>query len=208
MGGEEDGAALAAQLPHHALQQMGRLGVKPHEGLIHDDELGLVQPRGDNGQLLLHAVGVGGNGLGQIVRQLEPRRVVPDADLPVGGADAEDVGDEIQVLDAAHKVVQVGVVGDVGNLPLAGQRLILDGLTVNGDLPRVELQNAHHRLQRGGLARAVMSDKAVDLAGPDVQAQIIHSPFLAVGLGQMLDFQHNILSCLSCAAARKAHRTF
>ena len=167
-----------------------------------------MQPRGDDGQLLLHAVGVGGDGLGQIVRQLKAGCVVPDTRLPVIGADAENVRDEVQVLDTAHEVVQVGVVGDVRDLPLAGQRLRLDGFSVNGDLPGVELQNPHHRLQSGGLARAVMSDKAVDLAGPDVQAQVVHGLFFAVGLCQMLDFQHNVLSCLSRSAARDPHRTF
>ena len=41
VGGEEDRAACVAELPHHALEQMGGLGVKTHEGLIHDDELRL-----------------------------------------------------------------------------------------------------------------------------------------------------------------------
>ena len=68
-----------AELPHHALEQMGGLGVQTHEGLIHHDELGLVEPGGDDGQLLLHAVGVGGDGLGQVVRQLEAGGVVVDA---------------------------------------------------------------------------------------------------------------------------------
>ena len=28
-----------AELPHHALEQMGGLGVQTHKGFIHDDEL-------------------------------------------------------------------------------------------------------------------------------------------------------------------------
>ena len=71
MGGEEDGTARTAQLPHHPLEDVGRLGVQAHKRLIHDDELGLVEPSGDNGQLLLHTVGVGGNGLGQVRRQFK-----------------------------------------------------------------------------------------------------------------------------------------
>ena len=58
--------------------------------------LGLVDPGGDDGQLLLHAVGVGGDGLGQVVGQLEQVGVFLDARLPVAGADAEDVGDEVR----------------------------------------------------------------------------------------------------------------
>ena len=56
VGGEEDGAARVADLAHHALEQVGRLGVKPDERFVHEDELRFVQPCGDDRQLLLHAV--------------------------------------------------------------------------------------------------------------------------------------------------------
>ena len=61
--------------------------------------------------------------------QLEDVRVVADALLPrVWASDAEYVGDKVQILDAGHVVVQVGVIGDVGQLPLAGQGIGLDGI--------------------------------------------------------------------------------
>ena len=153
-----------------------------------------MQPRGDDGQLLLHAVGIGGDRLGQILRQLEGVGVFSDALLPLPRSDAEDIGHEVQVLDARHKVVQVGVVGDVGHLPLAAQGIRLDGLAVNGDLPLIELQNAHHGFQRGGLACAVVADEAVDLTGGNVQRQIVYGLLLAVALGQMLNVQHMLSS--------------
>ena len=191
MGGEEDGAACVAELPHHALEQMGGLGVKTHKGLIHDDETGLVEPCGDDGQLLLHAVGVGGDGLSQIVRQFEAGGVVVDA-LPAHlSADVEDVSDEVEIPDAGHVVVQVGVIGDIGQLPLAGDGVGADGSAADGDLPGVELQDAHHAAEGGGLTGAVVADEAVNFAGGDVQGQIVHRLFSAVGLSQMLDVQHN-----------------
>ena len=63
-----------ADLPHHALEQMGRLGVQAHKGFVHNDELGIVDPGCDDGQLLLHAVGVAGDGLAQVVCQLKHGR--------------------------------------------------------------------------------------------------------------------------------------
>ena len=185
---------------------MGGLGVKPHEGLIHNDEPGVVEPRGDDGQLLLHAVGVGGDGLRQIAGQLEGVRIGADALPPGLGVHAEHVGDEVQVLDARHVIVQVGVVGDIGQQALAGQRVGLDGLAADGDLALIELQDAHHGFQGGGLACAVVSDKAVDLAGGDVQRQVVHGLLLAVGLGQMLNVQHGVppyfLSAISITMPR------
>ena len=144
MGGEEDGPALVAHLPHHFFEQMGRFRVKPHEGFIHKDELRLVEPGGNNRQLLLHAVGVGGDGLRQIGGQFKCIGVFADARLPLICAHAENVGDEIQVLDARHVVVQVGIVWDVGKAPLAFQGIFLDGHPINVDFSRVKLQNACH----------------------------------------------------------------
>ena len=191
MGGEEDGAACVAELPHHALEQMGGLGVQTHKGFIHDDETGLVEPCGDDSQLLLHAVGVGGDGLSQIVRQLEAGGVVVDALLAHLGADAEDVSDEVEIPDAGHIVVQVGVIGDISQLPLAGDGVGADGLAADGDLPGVELQDAHHGAEGGGLTGAVVADEAVNFAGGDVQGQIVHGFLFTIDLGQMLDVQHN-----------------
>ena len=137
-----------------------------------------------------HAVRVASDGLGQVVGQFKGVRVAADALLPLALADAENVRHKVQVLDAAHKVVQVRVVGYVGNFALAGQRIVLDGHAVHPDLAAVKLQNAAAGLDGGGLACAVVADKAVDLALFDVQAQIIHRFFLSVELGQMFDFKH------------------
>ena len=182
MGGEEDGSAGIAQLPHHPLESVGGLGVQPHKRLVHDDQFGVMEPGGDDGQLLLHAVGIGGNGLGQVRRQLKEVSVLADALLPGLGVYTKNVRNEVQVLDARHVLVQVRIVGNVGHIPLAVQRLGADGLAVHDDFPGVKLQNARHCLEGGGLAGAVVADKAVDLPCPDVQAQVVHRFFLSVGL--------------------------
>ena len=153
-----------------------------------------MQPGGDDGELLLHAVGIGGDGLGQIVRQLEAGRVVADAGLAVVRADAEDVGDEIEVFDAGHEFVEIGVIRDVGHQALAGERVFADGCAADADIARVELQDAGDGFEGGGLARAVVADEAVNFTGSDVQAEVVNGLLLAVGFGQMFDSQHNAAS--------------
>ena len=44
---------------------MAGLGVQPREGLVQHHQLGRVDQRADDGQLLLHAVGIGADRLGQ-----------------------------------------------------------------------------------------------------------------------------------------------
>ena len=136
-----------------------------------------MDPRRDDGELLLHAVRVRADRLRQIARELECVGIRLDARPAFRGRDAENVGNEVQVLDAAHEIVQIRIVRDVGEQPLAGQRLGLDGVPADRDL-----------------AGAVVADEAVDLARRDVQAQVVDGPFLAVGLGKMLNVEHDVSS--------------
>jgi len=187
---EEDRAAALAVLAHDRLELVGGRRVEAHERLVHDDELRLVQQRRDDGQLLLHAVGVAGDRLGEIARQIEGVGVLFDARLAVGLGDAEYVRDEIEIFDAGKKFVQIGVVRNIGQPALAFDGFFADGEPVHIDFARVEVQDAAAGLDRGGLARAVVADEAVDLAGQDVQGQIVHRLLLPVGLGQMLNSKH------------------
>ena len=108
----------------------------------------------------------------------------------VSADDAENIGDKVQVFDTRHVIVQVGVIGNIGEHFLAGQRVAAEGNAADGDFARVELQNADDGFERRRLARAVMTDKAVDFAGSNVQAQIVDRFLFAVGFRQMFDFQH------------------
>ena len=128
--------------------------------------------------------------LGQIAGQVEQVRVFFDPRLAVGLRHAEDIRHEVQIFDAGEELVQVRVIRNVGQLLLAAERIGLDGLAVDVDLALLKLQDPGAALDRCGLARAVVADKAVDLAGPDVQAQIVDSFLFSICFAQMLDFQH------------------
>ena len=193
MGREEDRAARVAHLAHHALQDVRSLWVETDERLIHQNKLWLVQPRRDDGELLLHAVGVRRDGLGEVARQLEEARVLADALLPRPRLHVEDISNEIEVLDARHELVEVGVIWNVGEHFLAGDGIVLNGVSADRDLAGIELLDADDGLERCGLARAVVADEAVDLPGRDVKRQIIHGLLFTEGLGQMVDIEHKVL---------------
>ena len=149
-----------------------------------------MDPRGDDGELLLHAVRIRADGLTEVARELERIGQRLDARPALRRRDAENVGDEVQVLDAAHEIVQVGVIGDVGQLPLAAEGVCADGPAADENVARVKLQDADGGLERRRLAGAVVPDEAVDLTRRNAQAQIVDGFFLAVGLGQMLNVKH------------------
>ncbi len=191
MRGEEDRAAIIAVLAHHAFENVRGLRVETDERLIHENELRLVQPGRDDRELLLHAVGIGGDRLREIVRQLKLRGPAADTFGALVRAHAENVGDEIEVLDAAHKVVKIGVVGDVGESALARKRLGAHGMSGNENFALVELLDACNGAQRRGFSRAVVPDEAVNFARGNVQGEIVHGELIAEGFGKMFDFQHD-----------------
>ena len=170
---EEDRAADVAQLAHHALEQVRRLRVEADERFVHDDELRVVDPRRDDGELLLHAVRVRADRLTEITRELECVGIRLDARPALRGRNAENVGNEVQVLDAAHEIVQIRIVRDVGEQLLAGQRLGLDGVPADRDLARVKLQDADGRLERRRLAGAVVADEGAELRRAGITTGII-----------------------------------
>ena len=86
------------------------------------------------------------------------------------GTHAEDVGDEVQVLDARHVFIQVRVIGDVGNHLFTFQGLGAHGLAAHQNLPAVKLQNSRHGFKGGGFTGAVVADKAIDFPRMNVQA--------------------------------------
>ena len=188
---EKDGPARVAEGPHGLLELVRRQRVQPDEGFIHQDQFGRMEQRRDDGQLLLHAVGVVPDGLGQRPGQAEALPVHPH---PLGAGRVrhpEDVRDEIEVLDAGHVMVKVGVIGQIGQLPLGGKRVLPHRDAVHPHLAAVRLEDAAATFQGSGLARTVRPDEAEDLAGPDGQRQSVHCRLLPVALGQLLNLKHS-----------------
>ena len=92
----------------------------------------------------------------------------------------KNIRNKIQIFDSRHVIVQIGIVGDVSKAALAFQRLCPNGFSVNIDLAVVKLQNTCHRFQGRCFACAVMTDKAIDFAGSNVQVQIIYRLFVSI----------------------------
>ena len=71
VGGEEDRRAAVRQLAQDVLDQAGGLGVEPDGGLVEDEDFGVVNQRGRERGLLLHAVAVGVDQVVAHIRQVE-----------------------------------------------------------------------------------------------------------------------------------------
>ena len=90
-----------------------------------------MQQRRNDGQLLLHAVGVCPDGLCQVRRQAKGIAILPDALRTLCSAYAKNVCNKIKVLDTDHIIVKLRIVRQVGQTALAFQRVVPHGNAVH-----------------------------------------------------------------------------
>ena len=93
---------------------------------------------GDDGQLLLHSVGIGADEIAQIAGNLKQVGIPFDALFPFLSAKAKDICHKAQVLDTCKVIIQIGIIWNVSGHLLAGDGLVLNGMTDDSDSPSVK----------------------------------------------------------------------
>ena len=141
---------------------MGGGGIQPHEGLIQDEQPRTAEEGRDEGQLLPHPVGVAAHRGAQVAGELEGVPVLLDVRRALFRRDVVQVSDEVEVVDALHKLVQVRVIGQERGDTLGPHRVLFHIVAVDGDGPLGEVHHPRHCPEGGGLARPVVADEAVD----------------------------------------------
>ena len=116
---------------------MRRLRVETDKRLIHNNKPRLVYKRGYDGELLLHSVRVCGYRLSEIALKLKVGGVLMYTRLAVLRGNSENIRDKRELFLAGHKLVDIGIIGDIGYLLFDSDRRILDILTVNKNLSAV-----------------------------------------------------------------------
>ena len=84
---------------------------------------------------------------------------------PLVAFQAAQFGKEADIFQHGQIFVEREALGEITNLGARLLGLLADVETADGDLARVQFEGADEEPQRGGLARAVRADQAVDLAG-------------------------------------------
>ena len=148
---------------HDALEQLHQLvpgdGVEPACGLVKDEQLRPVRQREGKGELDLHA-------RGELAHTLVFVQVKTAAELPVDGAipvRVETPRHRSNVRKARAGIIVCAAEGNADAL-LAGELFLPKVHSVDPNLARVRADKAQHRLERGGLARAVSADEAHNVA--------------------------------------------
>ena len=195
MGGEKDRRTALAQFCQISFHLVGGSGVQAYKGLIQNQQPGPADKGGNQGQLLPHSVGIAANGRAQVPGQLKGIAELGDTGGALLRRNVIQVGNEIEKVDSLHKLVQVRIVGQEGRDPLGPHRVLFDVVAVNENGPLCKVHHPRHGPQGGGLARSVVADEAINLAGLDVEAQVVYRPPAPwVGLGIVFYAQHCTVS--------------
>jgi hypothetical protein len=192
---EDDAHPLGAQVPHQAEELLDLLLVQRGGGLVQDEHLAFHVHRPGNGHHLLHRDGAGAQllpGAGGDAQGLQNFARAAVHGLPVGhGAlGAADV----HIL--RHR--QVGAQGDLliygadarilSVLGRADDRRALDAL--DADLAPVLGIHAGEHLDKGGLARAVLSHQSVNLPLPQGEIHVLKGAYARKVFADAAHFQY------------------
>ena len=185
--GHDHGAAGGDVLAQHGLDLPGGAGIEPGEGLVEDDDPGLVHERARQRHLLAHALGEALAALMGMGTEAEPVDQPARAGFGMRGVDAPEPADEFEIFERRQLVVDHRLVGNPGHHLLGrdgiGQRVDAE----DRDRPGVRPQQAHHHAQGGGLAGAVGAEQGVEFAGADGEVEPIDRRAVE-GLPQIADF--------------------
>ena len=169
MGGHQHGAARPSLGDEQVLDDPGAARVEPDQGLVHDQDLGVVhQGRGEH-DALFHPLRVVFAELVDVVAHLERLDQLVD---PLGGPprlEAVHLHDELEELATGQLVVKIRLIGNVAQelASLLARRVE----TTDPDRARGRSQQPADHLDRGRLARAVGPEKREQLAGADLQVE-------------------------------------
>ena len=121
--------------------------------------------------------------------------------LPRGPLDPVGRGEELEVLDHLHVVVDAEEVGHVADDAADLLRAGVDRVAADGRLAPGGIQERGQDPHRRRLARAVGADEAVDVPLVERQVEPVQGVQLAVHLGQFMRLDHRTglaVGCLPC----------
>ena len=170
MGREEDRLAARLLLEDDLLQHVLVDRVEAAEGFVQDQQLRIVEHRGDELHFLLHPLRQRLHLLGRPFAEAEPLQPFLGAGAGQGSPDAADLAEEDELVEDLHLLVDAALLGQVAD-PAAAVEVGWAAEELHG--AAVGQQDAHHHADRGRLARAVGAQQAVDRAGLDLQVEVV-----------------------------------
>src|SRR5512140_412578 len=177
MGAENDGASLLAKIDDRVLERLRVHRIEAAERLVENDQLGLVEQRTDELDLLLHAA-----------RELLDARIAPvlpiagqreatephlDAFVRIAHADAFELGEELEHAPHLHLLVETTLLRQIADaiaVAAADARVAEDG-----DRPGIGLDDVQNHADGRRLAGPVGSEQAIHDSARHLKREVLFS---------------------------------
>jgi hypothetical protein len=190
VAGDHERLAHVAEFLQQPADFDPRPGVQAAGRLVEQEHLGIVQEHPRHSEPLGHAAAEARDQRLALIAQLDqPEHVV--ADLPPRRAlDPIGGGEELQVLDHLHVVVNAEEVGHVADQPADFFRVRIDRVAADVRLAPGRLEQRGQNPHRGRFARPVRPDITEQVPLVQLQREVVDRAEIAVGLGKVLGFDH------------------
>ncbi len=122
----EDDLAAVGECAQQAAEHERGGDVETGEGLVEDEDFGIVEQGGGEQNFLTHALGVGGERLVAIVPEPEGAEELVHLGLEHGARNSAEAAHQLQVFAAREMGVEVRLFGHVADALLEGGEIVID----------------------------------------------------------------------------------
>jgi hypothetical protein len=190
VGAVEDDFVARGERVEEAAEDHGGVDVETGEGLVKDEEIGIVEEGGEEEDFLAHAFGVGGEGGVALVPEADEAEEFVHFEFEGPAGKSTEAAGELEILAAAEVGIEVGLFGDVAEAALEAFEIAADVLTLEEDASAGGLEEAGEHLDGGAFSGTVGAEIAENLTRLDGEADRIHGGWSDEGLGEIESFQH------------------
>jgi hypothetical protein len=192
--GEHHGHAASAQIQHRVAQRIGIDRIEPRKGLIQNQQFWLCHDRRDELHFLGHPFGERQDFLVGPCGELQPLEPRGDGAIQLCERAPLELAVVAKDLPDGHALVQTPFLRQVPHVVANGR---LTGLAEDSDVSRIRHEDVHDHPDRGGFARAIGADEAVDRSRRHVEGESGDGGVAAEGLGDVanLDGVHAVALC-------------
>ena len=191
VGTVQDDFAAAGQRAQQSAQHERGGDVQAGEGLVEDEDFGIVQQRGGEENLLAHALGVRRQRRVAVVPEREGAEEFVHLGFEDAARHAAQPAHQLEILAAGEVRVEVGLLRHVADAPLEGGEILVHAASAVEDLTFGRLDQPGQHLHRGALAGSVGPEVAEDFAGLHRKADLADGGRVVVILRQRPGFEHS-----------------
>ena len=184
VGRDEDRGAPLDQREERLPEVAAALGIDGAGGLVEEQQLGLVDRGGGQGQALSLAARERPGALAGLLLQAVLAQQLARPLLAAGSRQRMDLAHEVEVLEDGQILVEREALGHVADRAAQAFRLLGDAEPQHFDLALARCEQAAQHADGGGLARSVRSQEAVDLRARNREIHVVDGHELAEAPGE------------------------